>query len=90
MKTVSASGAKPLSVLRDSLPSLITDDKNKLRFQECDSCWQRQVPVLCNGCLHNKQVIDRLNATVTSQWGHIVKYRKKLQQLLFAKGHKAD
>lgn len=83
MKTESVSAAKPLSVLRDSLPSPITNPATKDKFQECDSCWSRQAPVLCNGCLHNKQVIER-------HWRLITKYRAKLQKLLFANGHKTD
>jgi hypothetical protein len=88
MQTENVSVAKPFSAsttkpLRDSLPSPITNPNTKDKFQECDTCWQNAVPVLCNGCLHNKQVIERHMRLIT-------KYRFKLQKLLFAKGNKTD
>jgi hypothetical protein len=63
--------------------SPVTNPATKDKFMECDSCWQRQAPVLCNGCLHNKQVIERHMRLIT-------KYRAKLQKLLFANGRKTD
>lgn len=79
-KQVIAQRARRAREKRRFVPRVVNGmfDGKEYQFVECDTCWTEAKHdfMLCNGCLHNKRVIQKLTARTVSLTGHVEKAKR--------------
>ena len=55
--------------MRQDMSDIPIEDRMRARFVECDSCRAKPgSPLLCAGCIHNREVISFLKGAYKTLW----------------------